>query len=279
MLRTGYGTFYAPWNYQGPNTTNYGQIGYTAVTTYAVGTSLIPRTTAAGLGGLDEPFPTGLSQPAGNTLGLLTGVGNNVDFNDQNRQSPRIQQWSVDLQRELPGGNTALSVGYMGARGDHLGLGGSNDGLVNINQLDPQFLTLGSALQQQVANPFFGIPQAGAFSLSPTIARGQLLRPFPQFANVIAHQVSDGRSMYHAAVVELTRRQTKGVGGRVSYTYSRLKDNQFGQANFWSRLNSGALPVNSYNLEPSTATVCSTFLIAWSSVRTASCRLAPASRG
>jgi len=249
VLRTGYGTFYAPWNYQGPNTTNYGQIGYTAVTTYGVGTSLIPRTTAAGLGGLDEPFPTGLSQPVGNTLGLLTGVGNNVDFNDQNRQSPRIQQWSVDLQRELPGGNTALSVGYMGARGDHLGLGGSNDGLVNINQLDPQFLALGSALQQQVANPFFGIPQAGAFSLSPTIARGQLLRPFPQFANVIAHQVSDGRSMYHAAVVELTRRQTKGVGGRVSYTYSRLKDNQFGQANFWSRLNSGALPVNSYDLD------------------------------
>src|SRR5262245_45057767 len=249
VLRSGYGTFWAPWNYPGPNTTNYGQIGYTAVTPYAVGTSLIPRTTATGVGALDDPFPNGLARPVGNSLGLLTGVGSNVDYNDQNRQSPRIQQWSVDLQRELPGGHTAVSVGYMGARGDHLGLGGSGDALVNINQLDPKFLSLGSALQEQVPNPFFGIAAAGAFSLSPTISRGQLLRPYPQFGNVIAHQVSEGRSMYHAFVAELTRRLSKGVGGRVSYTWSRLKDNQYAQSNFWSRLNSTSLPVNNYDLD------------------------------
>jgi hypothetical protein len=249
VLRAGYGVFWAPWNYQSPSTVNYGQIGYTAVTPYNFGTSLIPRTTANGVGGLDDPFPGGAAQPVGNTLGLLTGVGTNIDFIDQNRQSPRIQQWSVDLQRELPDGRTAVTIGYMGARGDHLGLGGSSDGLVNINQLDPQYLALGTALQDQVPNPFFGVAQAGPFSQSPTIARGQLLRPFPQFGNVIARQVSAGRSMYHALVLELNRRVAKGIGGRVSYTWSRLKDNQFGQGNFWSRLNSGALPENSYDLD------------------------------
>ena len=52
----------------------------------------------------------------------------------------------------------ALTVGYMGARNDHPGLGGSNDTAVNINQLDPEYLALGSALNDAVPNPFFGDP-------------------------------------------------------------------------------------------------------------------------
>ncbi len=249
VVRTGYGIFWAPWNYQSPSTVNYGQIGYTAVTPYNVGTSLIPRVGANGVGGLDNPFPAGAAQPVGNTRGLLTGVGTNIDFIDQNRQSPRIQQWSADLQRELPDGDTTVSIGYMGARGDRLGLGGSSDGLVNINQLEPRHLALGTALQDQVPNPFFGLADAGPFSQSQTIARGQLLRPFPQFGNVIARQVSAGRSMYHAIVLQVNRRFAHGFGARASYTWSRLKDNQFGQGNFWSRLNSGALPENNYDLD------------------------------
>jgi trimeric autotransporter adhesin len=249
VIRSGYGVFYAPWNYQSPNGVNYGQIGYTATTSYDPGTSTVPRTMGNGIGGLDNPFPNGLLQPIGNALGLLTGAGSNIDFVSQDRRSPRVQQWSIDLQRELPGHQTVVSVQYMGARGDHLGLGGSSDALVNINQLDPKYLALGSALNAQVPNPFFGVAQAGAFSASPTIAAGQLLRPFPEFGNVIEHQLSAGRSMYHAIVFEANRRAGTGWGGRVSYTYSRLKDNQYAQSNFWSRNNAGALPENNYDLD------------------------------
>jgi hypothetical protein len=254
VIRAGYGMFYAPWNYQSPNGVNYGQIGYTATTSYNPGTATVPQTTTSGIGGLDSPFPNGLLQPVGNTLGPLTGVGSNIDFVAQDRQSPRIQQWSIDLQRELPGHHAVVSVEYMGARGDHLGLGGSSDGLVNINQLDPKYLSLGPALNAQVPNPFFGIAQAGAFSLTPTIAAGQLLRPFPEFGNVIEHQLSAGQSMYHAIVLEANRRAGNGWGGRVSYTYSRLMDNQFAQTNFWSRNNAGGLPENNYNLDAEYAT-------------------------
>jgi hypothetical protein len=254
VIRAGYGVFYAPWNYQSPNGVNYGQIGYTATTSYNPGSATVPQTTANGMGGLDIPFPNGLLQPVGDTLGLLTGVGSNVDFVAHDRQSPRIQQWSLDLQRELPGHHSVVSVKYMGARGDHLGLGGSGDGLVNINQLDPMYLVLGNALNTQVPNPFFGLTQAGASSLTPTIAQGQLLRPFPEFGNVIEHQLSAGRSMYHAIVLEANRRAANGWGGRVGYTYSRLKDNQYAQGNFWSRNNAGALPENNYNLDAEYAT-------------------------
>ena len=58
-----------------------------------------------------------------------------------------------------------LTVSYMGARSDHIGLGGSNDIGVNINQLDPKYLALGSAaLDAQLPNPFLNNPNV------PTVA-------------------------------------------------------------------------------------------------------------
>jgi hypothetical protein len=104
-----------------------------------------------------------------------------------------VQQFSVDLEREIPG-DVALSAGYLGSRIDRLGFRGS----VNINQLDTSYLALGTALQERVANPFFDNPLFGSLSESPTLARGQLLRPYPQFGNLYALRVSEGRRRYHS---------------------------------------------------------------------------------
>jgi hypothetical protein len=165
-----------------------------------------------------------------------------VNFVDQNRQSPYVQQTAVDIQRQLPG-NMMVAYGYVGARGDNLSYGGS----VNINQLRPEQLALGAALSQQVANPFFGIPEAGAFANAATIARGQLLRPFPQFLNVLSNQASGARSRYHALILQFERRAARGVGGRFSYTWSRQHDNMFGESTFYNGGTASA--VNNYDLE------------------------------
>ena len=242
VLRGGYGIYWAPWNYPVPSSTtsNYGQIGFTQNT-------VSPQTAGTPTVGLTNPFPAGLVSPRGNSLGALSGVGTTISFVDQNRVAPRVQQYSVDLQRELPGA-MAVTVSYVGARGDHLPLGGTDDTVVNINQLDPKYLGLGSTvLNQQVANPFFGNPAAGPLASQATLSRGQLLRPYPQFLNVQARQVSEGVNRYNAAVLEWTKRPSKGgVGGRVSYTYSVLKDNQIGENNFYSQRGNG-VPVNNYN--------------------------------
>ena len=140
----------------------------------------------------------------------------------------------------------------MGARSDHIGLGGSNDIGVNINQLDPKYLALGSAaLDAQVPNPFLNNPNVPASLSTPaTLSRARLLRPFPQYGQINARQVTEGVSRYHAAVFELTKRMSNGLGGRFSYTYSRLKDNQVGESNFYTAV-SPALPMNNYNYIPS----------------------------
>lgn len=225
VVRTGYGVYWAPWNYQPASGVNYGQMGFVRQTFIDQG-QFVPTVT------LDNPFPGGALQPAGSSLGPLTGVGGQIEFIDQDKGAPWVQQYSVDLTRELPG---AMSVGveYVGATGRSLGLGGSNDAVVNINQLDPRFLSLGQALLEPVPNPFFGLPQGQGFAVtSPTVQRRQLLRPFPQFGDILMRQHTAGRSQYHAAVIKAEKRISNGWGGRVSYTYSRLTDNQFGETNF-----------------------------------------------
>jgi hypothetical protein len=197
---------------------------------------------------LANPFPNGLVKPSGSSLGLLAGAGTNINFVDPSRTAPRVQQYSVDFQRELPA-NMAVSLGYVGARGDHLPLGGTNNTAVNINQLDPKYLALGTTvLNQTVANPFFGNPAFAGTALgnNATTTRGQLLRPFPQFGNISMFQVSEGVNRYNAFVAELTKRMSHGFSGRFSYTYSVLKDNQIGESNFYTNNGVGD-PMNQYN--------------------------------
>ena len=205
VLRGGYGIYWAPWNYPVPSsvTSNYGQIGFTQNT-------VSPQTAGTPTVSLTNPFPNGLVAPRGNSLGALSGVGTTISFVDQNRTAPRVQQYSADLQRELPGA-MAVTISYVGARGDHLPLGGTDDTVVNINQLDPKYLALGSTvLNQAVPNPFFGNAAAGPLASQATLTRGQLLRPYPQFLNVQARQVSEGVNRYNAAVIEWSKRPTQG---------------------------------------------------------------------
>ncbi len=247
VLRGGYGLFWAPPQYPFPSETNMGTRGYTAVTSYFASADggLTPA------GSLTNPFPAGIEQPRGNAQGLLTGAGGDVDFVDQFSEPAYVHQFSLDLQRQLPGA-MAVSVGYVGSRGENLLVGGTNAVTVNINQLDPSYMALGTQLLQPVPNPFFGNPAFGALARSATIPRGQLLRPYPQFLNVNAHRVSAAKSRYHSMVVKLDRRIRSGWGFNVNYTWSHLEDSQFGEGNFFS--SRSAVPLNHYDIDREFAT-------------------------
>jgi trimeric autotransporter adhesin len=247
VLRAGYGLYWAPWNYQAVGAANYGQIGFSRQTFVDQGQF---RPTV----NLTNPIPGGALQPVGNALGPLAGVGQQIEFISQDKEAPYVQQYSVDISRELPG-NIAVGFEYSGSTGRDLGLGGSNDGIININQLDPIHLARGSALLEQVANPFQGVPGvSGALGTASTVQRRQLLRPFPQFNDILMRQATLGKSQYHAAIFKFEKRVSNGWGGRFNYTYSRLKDNQFGETNFFSNVgttgNAGTEALNAYDLGP-----------------------------
>src|SRR5262249_23971685 len=108
VIRGGWGLYYSPWNYPAARATRWGPIcGSSATTPVPQPTSGVPTVT------MSNPFPAGLQPPTGNSLGLLTGTGGDVFFVDPTKGAPRVQQYSADLQRELPGG-VSVSVGYTG---------------------------------------------------------------------------------------------------------------------------------------------------------------------
>src|SRR4029077_17988637 len=202
VIRGGYGVFWAPWNY---STSAHGSIGFKRTNTLIQSSaeSEVPRAI------LDNPFPGGLLKPSSPGSGRLTGVGGTVQYVDQTKGSPKVHQYSVDLQHELPG-HMAITIGYVGATGRDIGFGGTQEAtVININQNDPalsrQLFPLGSGwdpakLRESIPNPFFGIAAAGELAGSPTIQRGQLLRPFPEFGDVLKQETTTGsRRQYHAA--------------------------------------------------------------------------------
>ena len=243
VLRGGWGLYYSPWNYPAAGTTGWGQIGYSATTS-------VPQPSGVPTVTMSNPFPSGLTPTSGNSLGLLTGTGGDIFFVDPNKGAPRVQQYSADLQRELPGG-VSVSVGYTGLTGSNLSWGGSSNTSININQIDPKYQSQLTSTSTLVANPFFGVAAAGSTLASrATIEIGQLLRPFPQFLNVNQQQSTGAHSQYHAGIVQIRKRATGIWGGNLSYTYSRLTDNQFGEGNYYA---SAPGLQNNYTVVPGSA--------------------------
>jgi hypothetical protein len=251
VVRGGYGIFYQPWNH---SCCTHGQDPF-ARTTSLIQTGAPDREVP--LTAIDNPFPAGLLQPIGSSLGALGLVGGNITVIDQDKGDPVVHQYSVDVQRELPG-NMAVTVGYTGATGRDLGFGGTNATTININQIDPNVARAAfpgpggtwdaAALRASVPNPFFGIAEAGELGRRATVSAGQLLRPFPQFGDINLGEVTGANRQYHAMILELDKRVTaSGWGGRMSYTFSSTKDNQFGESNAYA--NRSGVPQNVYDLD------------------------------
>jgi len=168
---------------------------------------------------LSNPFPNGLLPATGNALGLSTLLGQNISFVEPGDRTPRFHTWNFNIQRALMS-KTLFQIGYVGSRG----LGITSDpqfGITeNINQVHPQFLSLGPQLVETVANPFFGLITAGPLS-GRTVQRQQLLRPFPHFQNITRNLPTFGATTYHSLQMKFEQRMWQGMTSIVSYTWSK----------------------------------------------------------
>lgn len=238
ILRGGYGILYAPLRYDPIGTL---APGYTAANAYVA--SFDNNQTSAG--SLNNPFPGGLQKPAGNSAGLLTGIGNSVTTYDQNLHAPRIQQFSVGIERELPS-HIALDASYIGSRSINLNPSPTSSTPININQLNPSNFNLGGSLGDQVPNPDYVAGGPGIIG-QPTVARSQTLRPFPQFTSVNLF-VSSAHADYNALLIKAEKRAGHGLNLITSFTWSRNMDSSFATANSIQSPSVSA-PQNVYDLE------------------------------
>ncbi len=214
VLRSGYAHVYGP-SYQQAN----GTVGPFGFRTENLWVASLDGITPFRL--LRNPYPDGFRPSPGAADGLLTGVGGPLQAPLRNgSRTPWNRQWHVTLQRELPW-HTAVEVAYVGTGGHDLQT--NSESGVNLNQLDPQYMALGSQLNQLVPNPFYGIVTTGQLVASQ-ISRAQSLRPFPQFTDVIPLQNTGATSIYHALQISGSRRMTGGLMVSGSYAWSKAEE-------------------------------------------------------
>jgi hypothetical protein len=211
VVRGGYGIFYLPNDVAfstAPNNSPVNLLATQWVSTLDGSVTPVDR--------LSNPFPNGVLRPPGNrptfqqTL-LGQGLGNSPIADEPYGYN---QQWNLNIQHELKDG-TLVEVAYAGSKGTHLP---ANQ---QIDQLPDEFLALGTQLQQQVTNPFFGQIASGPLA-ARTVSRGQLLRPFPQYNGVSIGGISNRNSSYHALQMKVEKRFRAGGSILGSYSWSKL---------------------------------------------------------
>jgi Carboxypeptidase regulatory-like domain/TonB dependent receptor len=150
--------------------------------------------------------------------------GNVVAVTPDGLTLPRFQNWSVTYQRQLTD-NMMLDISYIGNRGSRLNHHWQTLG-VDANRNHPDVLTYGAAVLQSNINSELA-RQAGVQSPYPGFNGNvaQALRKYPQYQNIEWRGVPNGKSQYHALEVVLNRRFSRGLQGRVGYTFSRLMNN------------------------------------------------------
>jgi hypothetical protein len=146
------------------------------------------------------------------------GLGQGVFAVDGTLGSGYVQQWNVSVQRELTP-NTTVEVAYVGSTIVHVGIPDTN-----LNQLTADQLSMGQALLQRVANPYFGIVPRSSSLGDPTIPVAQLLKPFPEYTTVSLYRNNVGTTRYNGLELSVRQRLAHGVSYSAAYTRSKLVD-------------------------------------------------------
>jgi len=243
VVRSGYGIIYSSGGGYRPFGSNWTQLGFSASNgiqenqTIAGATGALPAFTLSGgwpaSNFIPPPFinPTYQNGQGPPTFGAYPGDGN----------LPYIQNWTLDVQRELPG-QVVLDVAYVGTRGTHL-----SSRLMNTNAVNTTNLKYGALLFDPISNAQVqALPVVLAMPIDPATGDhspfagfqtlwgggallGQALRPYPQYQTDTVEGLSQmrdfgeavGRSSYNALQVQARKRFSSGLTFLASFTWSK----------------------------------------------------------
>jgi hypothetical protein len=163
---------------------------------------------------LRQGFPSAPVAPLGRALSPGAFLGQGVALDEADGNIPRIQQFSVSLQQQV-WKSWLFEASYAGNLGR-----GLTAGSYDLNQLDPQFLSLGQALLAQVPNPNAGL-FPGALG-GATISREQSLRPYPHYTGVAVRNPRLGSYNSHLLLLSAEKRLSKGLTFLVSFTGGKI---------------------------------------------------------
>jgi Carboxypeptidase regulatory-like domain/TonB dependent receptor len=223
LIRGGYGLYYLGQNESGT------ALGFSQRTNAIVSTDGNLRPSV----NLTNAF---INQPGGQLLqavgaseGPASFIGQNLAVNYFNRPLPYSHQYSVDVQRELPG-NMLAEIGYVGNRTRRLPIRDTPNN--NLNVLPADLLGRRNAAGQidtawyneRVPNPLQGLVPNNANLNGATIPRQLLLTPYPQFSGLSLQNLPIGRQDYSGLQTRLTKRFSQGFTFVGSYVFSKTRE-------------------------------------------------------
>jgi hypothetical protein len=200
VLRGGFGYYMLGQWALGPTT------GYSRTT--SIVTTIDGVTPSASM---SNPFPAGLLQPVGNSLGLATDLGLALSAYYTDFKLARSTQYSFGIQRVLWGGLMA-DLSYIGNYTTGLAVGGS------LNFLPASELgKAASYYTERITNPLAGLLPDNSALNGTTVTRASLLYAYPQYSNVTVSNIPAGKNRYDAMQLSVRRRFHSGLSFQVNY--------------------------------------------------------------
>jgi hypothetical protein len=173
---------------------------------------------------LSNPFPGGLVQPPGNSLGLSTFLGQSISFYAPQVRNDYAVRWDLDIQHNLPW-NTLAEISYVGSHLARLPVSKS------LSYVPASYLNVGQSrnaadinfLSAAVSNPFAGL-LPGTTINGATVAQSQLLLSYPEFTGVSESSAPIGSTVYDMLEARLEKRMSHGVRFVTNYAWSKKLD-------------------------------------------------------
>jgi carboxypeptidase family protein/TonB-dependent receptor-like protein len=216
-IRGGFGLFSYDYFFE-----NINQAGFSQSTPVLVTTDNGITFTGATLA---NPLPGGqLVQPVGSALGLRSQLGQNLGtLYAPDREAAYYRRWEVSVQRDWRGGWVSAFT-YIGSRGVNLPVARqtNNIPMAYLSTSRSRDTATESLLSATVTSPFAGLLPGSTLN-GASVARSQLLRPFPEFGTFAIEEYT-GSDRYDAATVQIEKRFTSGNSLTAQYTRSSLHD-------------------------------------------------------
>lgn len=221
VIRGGYGIFYAAYISEG---VGIPQNGFSTRPSFTS-----PNNGLTPAFYWDGGFPQNFSHPPNLTPTVQNGQSAQLVYPSSGGTIPYSQQYNLTIERQVTG-SLMVSAAYVGNKGTHI-----YDGVADVNELNPSYFSLGSALLQSninsplaqaagIAAPFAGF--GTLFGNQATVA--QALRPFPQYQGVGIVAAPYDNSTYNSLQIKVDKRFSHGLSGTFAYTRSKMLSDGIG---------------------------------------------------
>ncbi|MBL8236641.1 MAG: carboxypeptidase regulatory-like domain-containing protein [Bryobacterales bacterium] len=174
---------------------------------------------------ISNPFPNGLVQVVGKSIGSYTNLGNSTTWYNQDFKPGVNDRINISLQKTLPGNILADITWFMN-------FGRDLPYNYDINQVDPRIgFAVQNAVNASVPNPFFNVLPAtkmpGTLRTQANVPVSQLLRPFPQYQGLVETLRYGGENNYKSLQMQFQRPFVNGFNFVIGYNWNSERNLEF----------------------------------------------------